>query len=155
MADNFEMPRAVLRAIARASGDSYRFIDGPELVDELAKAGVPLDDIALYNLMFRLRDDGDYVEFYATGGMEVAKWANIKLAGAGRQEVEGWPSEPGKPTGADVEALLTALDERADDAATSARERNKARVAAGALRDLGAKSALASQIRLTGRLGIE
>ena len=131
------LPRAVLQAISNASSESYRDVDGPELVAELAHLGFEPDDITLYNLMFRLRDNGGYLEFYAGGGMELAKMGLIRLCEPGRQEIEGWPVTPGAVSGADVEALLSVLQARSEDADVAEPERRKATVALGALRDLG------------------
>jgi hypothetical protein len=62
------LPRAVLHAISKASGESYRDVTGEELIAELKQLGYEPDDVTLYNLMFRLRDDGDYVSFSPSGG---------------------------------------------------------------------------------------
>jgi hypothetical protein len=138
MPTDFGLPREVLRAISRLSGDSYRDVEGEELIAELDAAGVELtDDMTLYNLMFRLRDDGGYLTFHGGAGMDAARMGNIRLAERGRQEVEGWPMTPGAVSGADVEALLAVLDQRSADPTTPAPEQGKARAAASALRELG------------------
>jgi hypothetical protein len=131
------LPRAVLQAISNASGESYGDIDGPQLIAELARLGFEPDHIALYNLMFRLRDNGGYLEFYAGGGMELTNMGLIRLGEPGRQEVEGWPVVPGAVSEADVAALLEVLQERSEDSDVPEPERRKATVALAALRDLG------------------
>jgi hypothetical protein len=131
------LPRAVLQAISNVSGESYRDVDGTELVAELARLGFEPDNITLYNLMFRLRDNGGYLEFYAGGGMELANMGLIRLSEPGRQEVEGWPVTPGAVSGADVETLLSVLEARSQDTDVPEPERRKAKAALGALRELG------------------
>jgi DNA-binding PadR family transcriptional regulator len=89
------LPRAVLVAISRATGESYEDINGRELIDELARMGHHPESTHLYNLMFRLRDDGGYVSFRAAMGQTAESLHFIRLAEAGRQEVEGWPRASG------------------------------------------------------------
>jgi hypothetical protein len=84
------LPRAVLVAISHVSGDTYREIEGSELVAELARMGHEPDGPALVNLMFQLKDAG-YMDFAAVGGMDPANLDLIRLGERGRQEVEGWP----------------------------------------------------------------
>lgn len=134
--DGFRRPREVLSAIARLSYPTYRDVSGSELVDELAGAGSDIDLRTLYNLLFRLRDDGGYVAFYARAH-DVSKFEMIRLDSAGRQAVEGWPVSPGEVTRDDVESLLALLEARSDDPSTAPAEQAKARNAATALRDLG------------------
>lgn len=131
------LPRAVLQAISNVSGESYRDVDGTELVAELASLGFEPDHITLYNLMFRLRDNGGYLEFYAGGGMELTNMGLIRLCEPGRQEIEGWPVTPGAVSGADIETLLSVLEARSEDADVPEPERRKATAALGALRELG------------------
>lgn len=107
---------------------------------ELARAGHQADPDSLYNLMFRLRDDG-YLEFTATmGGGGAESLDLIRLGSLGRQEVQGWP----RPTGvseADAEALIRALEAYANNPEVPADERQKAGAAATAARDLGVEVA--------------
>ena len=131
------LPRAVLQAISNVSGESYSDIDGSQLIDELGRLGFAPDDVALYNLMFRLRDDGGYLEFSAHGYGEPASMGLIRLAEPGRQEVEGWPVTPGAVSEADIATLLQVLQDRSEDSGVPEPERRKAMVALAALRDLG------------------
>lgn len=129
------LPRAVLMAISRASGETYRDIDGAELMAELGRMGHEPDPIGLHNLMFRLRDSG-YVEFHAAFGNDPAGLALIRLGEAGRQEVEGWPRSPGV-SAADVDALIAAFEAHANNPDVPESERRTASTAASAARDLG------------------
>jgi hypothetical protein len=146
------LPRAVLVAISTLSGDQYREVDGKELRAELARNGYDPDSVGLYNLMFRLRDDGGYVEFHGAGFGDIEACDLIRLGEAGRQEVEGWPRS-GEMAGADVEALLQAFEERANDQDSPEAERDKASRAATALRDVGVEvtgNVIASWLRALG-----
>lgn len=136
MPGSFEIPRAALRAIAHLSGDTYRDVEGEDLIAYLADEGVPIEGVGLYNLMQRLRGDG-YITYAGGAGLSVARMGIIRLSAAGRQEVEGWPTVPGMATATDVEALLATLDGLGNDPAAPEADRSKAREAAGALRDLG------------------
>ncbi len=136
MPSDFSRPRAVLRTIADLSGDSYRDVDGKQLIAALADQGTEVAGIGLYNLMHRLRDDG-YLTFAGGAGMSVERMQLIRLDARGRQEVEGWPTIPGTLPAADVEALIATLDARADDESTDEDERSKLRALASTLRDLG------------------
>jgi hypothetical protein len=145
------LPRAVLVAISRASGDAYREIDGEELVAELARMGHEPEGVGLYNLLFRLREGG-FVEFAAASGMDPRKIELIRLGVPGRQEVEGCPRESGV-SAADVEALIRAFEAHARDPDVPEPERDKARAVASAGRDLGidvAGSVIASWLRTIG-----
>jgi hypothetical protein len=105
----------------------------------------------LRNLMFRLRDDGGYVSFSAAMGTTAEALHHIRLAGPGRQEVEGWPKASGV-SAADTEALLAVLDARADDPDVPEPPR-KWRAMASAIRDVGvgtASSALWAWLRSIG-----
>jgi hypothetical protein len=130
------LPRAVLVAISRASGESYKDIDGRELMAELASMGHEPEPTALRDLMFRLRDDG-FVEMRASGfGAGPEGMALIRLGLRGRQEVEGWPTGVG-PSPADIQALIAVLLEQADDPDVPEPQRGKLRAAGEALRDVG------------------
>lgn len=126
-------------------------MEGAELAAELSRMGYEPDPMALYNLLFRLRDDGGYVSFYAAaGGVEAISF--IRLGEAGRQEVEGWPRSSSIST-ADAEALLRAFEERANDEAASDAERSRVDTAAEALRDVGVEvtgSVITSWLRTIG-----
>jgi hypothetical protein len=61
----------------------------------------------------------------------------ISLNGPGRQEVEGWPTVPGVPSSADVEALLEAVQARGEDKSVPEPERRKLEAVLAALRELG------------------
>ena len=55
MSQSFDKPpRAVLFAIAVLSGDSYRDVDGTELIAYLERKGVSFEGAGLHNLMQRL-----------------------------------------------------------------------------------------------------
>jgi hypothetical protein len=141
----------VLVAISHVSGDTYREIEGSELVAELARMGYEPDGPALVNLMFQLKDAG-YMDFAAVGGMDPANLDLIRLGERGRQEVEGWPRESGV-SAADVEALIRAFEAHARDPDVPEPERDKARAVASAGRDLGidvAGSVIASWLRTIG-----
>ena len=127
------LPRAVLLSISALSGASYRDVGFDELKAELARPNFTPTDSALVGAMEALKDAG-YLEAYFTAG-DAAHL--IRLAHAGRQEVEGWPVAPGSLSASDVEALLATLDAHSDDAAVPEHERGRARAAAAALRDLG------------------
>lgn len=99
-------------AISNVSGDSYGEIEAPELLSELRRIGHDPNPIALYNLMFQLRDDGYIMEFSTSHDFD--KWALIRLDSRGRQQVQGWPRQ-GQATESDFEALIAVLRERADD----------------------------------------
>ena len=129
-----DLPRAVLVAISRASGDQFRDVEGDELVAELERMGHTPEPIALYNLMFRLRDDG-FVDFRSAMGMDPRGFNLIRLGERGRQEVDGWPT-PGRISTADVEALISAFEQYADDPSRPEPERRKASAIASAGRDL-------------------
>lgn len=88
-----DLSRAVLIAISTLSSDDYRDVDGAELIAELSRNGHDPDPVSLYNLLFRLRDDGGLITFNAEGD-GVKDWNLIRLSEAGRQKVEGWPSSP-------------------------------------------------------------
>lgn len=148
MTDFQGLPRAVLVAISRASGDMYRDIDGEELVRELAQAGHEPESIALYNLMFQLRDAG-FLAFSAGGGMDIENFGLIRLDTLGRQEVEGWPTSARVSAG-DVEALIRAFEAHAQNPDAPSQDRQKAGQAASAARDLGVEvtgSIVASWLR--------
>jgi hypothetical protein len=142
----------VLVAISNLSGESYRDVEGTELLSELARMGHEPDPVALHNLMFRLRDDGGYVTFHASWSSDPAGLTLIRLGEAGRQEVEGWPKSAGISS-AEIEVLLRAFQERADDPNVPEPERGKAATAATALRDVGVEatgSVVASWLRSMG-----
>jgi hypothetical protein len=131
-----ELPRAVLVAISKLSGEGYRDVEGTELREELARLGHKPEAVALDNLMFRLRDDG-FLTWYRRGGAFGAEaFTHIRLADRGRQEVESWPT-PGGLSAADFEALIAIFSERAEDLGVPEAERSKIRAAGVALRDLG------------------
>lgn len=135
------LPRAVLQAISNLSGEEYRDVNGSELIVELRRMGHDPSPPAFRNVMFALRDNGGYVDWYRSGGGDgYSEFDLIRLAEAGRQEVESWP-RPGTVSAADVEALLALLEARADDPDVPEVERSKARGALTALRDLGTATA--------------
>ena len=146
------LPRAVLVAISSLSGDDCRDVNGSELKAELARNGYDPDPQGLYNLMFRLRDDGGYVDFHGAGFGDIEACDLIRLGEAGRQEVEGWPRS-GRVSPADVEALLRAFEEKANDQDAPKSDRDKAKSAARALRDVGVEvtgNVIASWLRALG-----
>jgi DNA-binding PadR family transcriptional regulator len=102
-----DLPLAILRSISAASGETYRDIDGPELMLELQTRGFDPTEGTLTNVMFRLKDD-DYIDGTRTG----SGWGLIRLAGLGRQTVEGWPTAPRAISASDVEQLLSQVEER-------------------------------------------
>jgi hypothetical protein len=145
------LPRAALVAISRVSGDTYREIEGAELVAELARMGHEPEGPALVNLMFQLKDAG-YMDFAAVGGMDPANLDLIRLGERGRQEVEGWPKASGV-SAADVEALIRSFEEYANDPHVPEQQRRRAGAIASAGRDLGidvAGSVIASWLRAIG-----
>jgi DNA-binding PadR family transcriptional regulator len=135
MPADFRRPRAVLYAISKLSGDSYMDVNGPALIAELDQDRVEIDEVGLYNLMHRLRDDG-YISFHGGAGMSAEKMALIRLDERGRQEIEGWPAVPGTLTAPDVEALIAVFDQRGDTSPDPT-ESGKAKAVARGLRDLG------------------
>jgi hypothetical protein len=134
------LPRAVLVAISSVSGETYREINGDELMAELARMGHKPEPEALSNLLFRLRDDGGYVWFEAVGGLDPRNLHLIRLGERGRQQVEGWPT-PGGIAMADVEALIRAFEEHARNPDVPEPERRKARAVASYIRDLSVEVA--------------
>jgi DNA-binding PadR family transcriptional regulator len=147
----FEFPRAVLMAISNLSGDTYRDVDGTELMPELERIGHERSPDAVRNLLDRLKED-HYVDFYAAMGGSPDALSFIRLAEKGRQEVQGWPKASGI-SAADVEALLRAFETYANDPSTPEPERRKAGVIASTGRDLGvevAGSVITSWLRSLG-----
>jgi hypothetical protein len=146
------LPRAILVAISRASGESYRGVDGTELMAKLNEAGHEPSLVALHNVMDRLRDAG-YIDFKAMwGGGDADALQFIRLELPGRQEVEGWPSGA-TIAAADVEALIQAFEAYAEDPDVPEARRGKAAEAARAARDLGVEVAgnvVASWLRSIG-----
>jgi hypothetical protein len=92
MTQSFDKPRAVLLAIAELSGDTYRDVDGQELIAELERQGVDIPRIGLYNLMHRLKSTG-YISWAGGAGMQVERMALIRLDALGRREAESWPRD--------------------------------------------------------------
>lgn len=131
MPDFSDLARPILVAISNASGDTYGYIEEDELIAELKRLEHEPDDITLRNLMATLRDAN-----YLDVSIGANHLAHIRLAEAGRQEVEGWPKTAGISAG-DVEALLSVLQARSEDTTLSDPERSKARAVLGALQDLG------------------
>jgi DNA-binding PadR family transcriptional regulator len=130
------LPRAVLIAISNVSGERYREINGTELMTELARMGHEPDPEGLYNLLRRLQDDGGYVSCDFGGGRpDPRKLDLIRLGERGRQQVEGWPTPSGIAV-ADVEALIRAFEEHAQNPAVPKPERDKAAAVASYIRDL-------------------
>jgi hypothetical protein len=134
------LPRAVLVAISRVSGETYREINGNELMAELARMGHEPEPEALRNLLFHLKDDGSYVWFEAVGGLDPRNLELIRLGERGRQQVEGWPTPSGVSV-ADVEALIRAFEEHANDPDVPEPERRKAAAVASYVRDLSVEVA--------------
>lgn len=132
MAQFSGLPRAILLSISALSGDTYRDVAGEELKTELTQRGFSPDDSALNGAMRALKAGG-FVECHFTWGDDIHL---IHLDLAGRQEVEGWPAVPGSVSASDVEAFVSALQARGDDADVPEAERGRARAAASALRDL-------------------
>jgi DNA-binding PadR family transcriptional regulator len=128
------LPRAVLVAISNVSGETYREINGTELMAELARMGHEPEPEALSNLLNELKDAG-FVWFEAVGGLDPRRLDLIRLAEGGRQEVEAWP-KPGAVSAADVEALIRAFEDHADNPEVPEPERRTARAAASYVRDL-------------------
>ena len=129
-ASRFEgLPKAILLAISKLSGDDYRDVDGDELLAELREVGQePASDVAFLNVMRQLKNSA-YIECSLTmGGVDL-----IRLDERGLQLVEGWPT----PGALDIEPLLRMLDARSEDETLPEPERHKARAAVRALRDLG------------------
>ncbi len=126
-----ELARPILLAISNASGESYSFIEGDQLIAELKSLGHEPDDNTLRNLMRELKLAG-YLDFYAGP----TYLAHIRLEDRGRQEVQGWPTTAGVSSG-DVEALLAVIQARSEDPALPEPERSKAGAVLAALRDLG------------------
>jgi len=83
MLDNVE--RAFLAAVDRLTREKYNDTDGAAVADELAIAGHKPDDIVLYNLMQRLREEG-YLEASPAGGMDFRGAALMRLTEFGRDE---------------------------------------------------------------------
>ncbi len=129
--DFSDLARPILVAISNASGETYRHIEEDEFIAELKRLGHAPDDITLRNLMGALRD-ANYLEV----SIGATHLAHIRLAEAGRQEVEGWPKTAGI-SATDVEALLGILQARSEDPALPLPERGKASAALTALRELG------------------
>jgi hypothetical protein len=129
------LPRAVLVAISKVSGDTYREINGNELMAELARMGYEPAPEALNGLLTRLKDDGGFVWFESVSGLDPGRLDLIRLGERGRQEVEGWP-KPGEVSTADVEALIGAFEERANDPDVPEPERRNAAAVVSYLRDL-------------------
>ena len=126
------LPRQILLSISSLSGEEYRDVEGEELRAELARRGFERSKATLVNVMHRLRNDG-FVDCQFAGAMSVDL---IRLDSLGRQEVEAWPVVPGQPTGNDVQALVDALLAVSEDPNVPEPERSKARIAAGAVKDL-------------------
>jgi hypothetical protein len=127
-----DLPRSILLAISTLSGEEYRDVEGEELKEELAGRGYTPDDAVLVRAMHALRDSA-FVDATFGGGFSIHL---IRLAPRGRQEVEGWPAEPGAVSSSDVEELVSAFLARAEDPEVSAEDRGRLRAAADALRDV-------------------
>jgi hypothetical protein len=84
--------------------------------------------------------DAEYIQFAASGEMDPRKFELMRLGEPGRQEVEEWP-KAGGVSAADVEALIRAFQEHADDPDVSESERRKARAVADYVRDLSVEAA--------------
>jgi hypothetical protein len=127
------LPRAILLSISELSGETYRDVGWEELKAELERRGLTPTDAVLGRAMRALKGEG-YLDAYFSSG----HFANlIRLDGAGRKEVEGWPAVPGSVSSSDVEELVSVLQTRGEDGDLPETERSKARAAAGAVRDLG------------------
>jgi|SRR5215211_1486429 len=124
----------VLIAISNASGDEYRDVEGPELMAELERMGHHPTEMALYNLMFRLRDGG-YIEMHSSAYGDPSEMSSIRLDRLGRQQVEGWPRS-GQVAESDFTALIEALRERAEDADQPEEVRSRYRTALASLSSL-------------------
>lgn len=102
--------RPVLLAVTKLSAPDYREIDEAELRAELRTGGREYEYAAFVRLMFMLRDDDPgYLEWHRSAS---DGYKRIRLTGAGRQEVEGWPTSSGVST-ADLAAFLSAIAEAA------------------------------------------
>lgn len=85
---------AVIAAIWRAGSKDYRSIDGADLLDELRRQGVSIEDGKLARLMHALRDDG-FLEMYVAGGGMVTNIHNVKLSPSGRAHAAALPEAGG------------------------------------------------------------
>ena len=128
-----DLARPILIAISTLSGDDYRDVDDSEIISELRQRGYEPSDAALERALQRLMNDGYITAYFRAGGAATM----IRLDANGRKEVEDWPAAPGTVSSGDVEQLVVALRSRADDVALPEADRNKARAAADAIKDLG------------------
>lgn len=80
MVESFDKPRAVMLAIAELSGESYRDVTGPELIEALESGGMGFSGRTdLYNLMHRLKSSR-LVEWSGGAGMDVRAMGLIRLS---------------------------------------------------------------------------
>lgn len=120
------LPRAILNAVSELSGDAYRAVEGDELQARLAEKGYTPDVPTAVDVMFMLRDQGEYLTWNRrAGGTGAEVFYNIRLAREGLQEVQGWPKPGG---GTDLAPLLLALlDEEIEDDETPEPEKGRLR----------------------------
>lgn len=127
------LPRDVVLAVNKLGGEYGSEVEGAALLSELQAMGHDPDTYRMVDLMKHLKESG-YLTFYrAQGGVEAIDM--IQLGPRGLQAVAGWPTD-GSLTAGQVEALISAIEARAESAGSEA-EGGKLRVAAAALRDAG------------------
>jgi hypothetical protein len=117
-----ETALATLQEVRALSGDSYRDVEGVDLIAALARRGYNLGEVAFDNLLKLLREAG-LLNYYRGGSGDPASITAIRLTPAGLAHAERPPDPPlGVVLEREQEDLLNDLVEAARDAPREQRE---------------------------------